>query len=118
MPWLPLILIVLHTRSTVSIFDVEWKEALMKELVDITDILSMDESALFETFSLGDDGVSTVLPDGIHIFKPKIPIWVNFDGPCNGRYCYILRPFGVFYGHLVSGSLWGEQRFVCCALSI
>jgi hypothetical protein len=21
------------------------------------------------------------LPDGTHIFKPKIPIWVNFGGP-------------------------------------
>jgi hypothetical protein len=43
-----------------------------------------------------------------HIFKPKIPIKVNFGGPCNGR-CYvkfmaiwsILRPFGIFYSFLV-----------------
>jgi hypothetical protein len=20
-----------------------------------------------------------------HIFKPKIPVWINFGGPCNGR---------------------------------
>jgi hypothetical protein len=24
-----------------------------------------------------------------HIFKPKIPIWVNFGGPWNGKCCYI-----------------------------
>jgi hypothetical protein len=30
-----------------------------------------------------------------YIFKPKIPIWVNFVGPCNGRR-KILRQFGVF----------------------
>jgi hypothetical protein len=29
-----------------------------------------------------------------HIFKPKVPIWVNFGGSCNGRYWYILWPFG------------------------
>jgi hypothetical protein len=36
-----------------------------------------------------------------HISKPKIPIWVNFGGSCNGRCWYILRPFGLIYGHLV-----------------
>jgi hypothetical protein len=46
-----------------------------------------------------------------HIFKPKIQIWVNFRGTCNGR-CWriwsILRPFriyfglfGIFYGNAV-----------------
>jgi hypothetical protein len=35
----------------------------------------------------------------LHIFKPKITIWLNFRGSCNGR-C-ILWPFGTFYGHLV-----------------
>jgi hypothetical protein len=24
------------------------------------------------------------------VFKPKIPIWVNFGGPCNGKCWYIL----------------------------
>jgi hypothetical protein len=33
------------------------------------------------------------LPDGIGIFKPKTPIWVNFGGPWNGRGWYII------YGH-------------------
>jgi hypothetical protein len=28
-----------------------------------------------------------------YIFKPKIPFWVNFGGPWNGK-------FGTFYGHL------------------
>jgi hypothetical protein len=36
-----------------------------------------------------------------HIFEPKIPIWVNFEGSYNGRCWYILQPLGLFYGHLV-----------------
>jgi hypothetical protein len=44
-----------------------------------------------------------------HSFKPKVPIWVNFGGPYNGRCWHIfwqfgllyLHPFGVFYVHLV-----------------
>jgi hypothetical protein len=35
------------------------------------------------------------------IFKPKILIWVNYGGPLNGKGCYILRPLGIYYGHLV-----------------
>jgi hypothetical protein len=43
------------------------------------------------------------------IFKPKIPIWVNFGGPWNGKcwYMYFMtirntsRPFGIIYGRLV-----------------
>jgi hypothetical protein len=35
------------------------------------------------------------LPDGIYIFKPKIPIWVRFGGSCNGRFWYNLCPFGL-----------------------
>jgi hypothetical protein len=50
-------------------------------------------------------------------FKPKIPIWEHFGGPCNGNFrylyfmaiCNILRPFGIpnwwpfgiVFGHLV-----------------
>jgi hypothetical protein len=50
----------------------------------------------------------------MYIFKPKIPIWVNFGGSSNGRSYFmavwsilrpfgigILWPFGLFYGHLV-----------------
>jgi hypothetical protein len=32
------------------------------------------------------------------LFKPKIPIWVNFGGPKIGKYCNILGPFRIFYG--------------------
>jgi hypothetical protein len=54
------------------------------------------------------------LPDGI-LFKPKIPIWENFVGSCNGRCWHILWPFGIcilwtfgiFYGHLVYFSHFG-----------
>jgi hypothetical protein len=34
-------------------------------------------------------------------FKTKVPILVKLGGPRNGKCCYILRPFGIFYGHLV-----------------
>jgi hypothetical protein len=30
------------------------------------------------------------------VFKPKIPLWVNFGGP----YIYVLENVCVFYGHL------------------
>jgi hypothetical protein len=30
-----------------------------------------------------------------YIYKPKIPIWVNFCGPWNGKVWYC-----IFYGHL------------------
>jgi hypothetical protein len=36
-----------------------------------------------------------------YIFKPKIPIWVNLGGPWNGKGWYIVRIFGICYGHLV-----------------
>jgi hypothetical protein len=35
------------------------------------------------------------------VFKPEIPIWVNFRGPWIGKNGYILWPFGIFYDHLV-----------------
>jgi hypothetical protein len=39
------------------------------------------------------------LPAGI--FQTKSPNLGNFGGSCNGRCWYILRPFGIFNGHLV-----------------
>jgi hypothetical protein len=49
------------------------------------------------------------LPDGL-FSKPKIPLWINIGGPQNGKCWYILwlciwtilRPFGIFYVHLVN----------------
>jgi hypothetical protein len=35
------------------------------------------------------------------VFKPKIQIWVNFGSTCNGRFWYILWPFGTFSDHVV-----------------
>jgi hypothetical protein len=35
------------------------------------------------------------------VFKPKIQIWVNFVGSCNGRCWYILWTLGPFYGLLL-----------------
>jgi hypothetical protein len=34
-------------------------------------------------------------------FETKIPNLGNLGGSCNIRCCYILWPFGLFYGHLV-----------------
>jgi hypothetical protein len=36
-----------------------------------------------------------------HIFKLKIQIWENFGEVWKGKCCYILCPFGTYYGHLV-----------------
>jgi hypothetical protein len=36
------------------------------------------------------------LPDGVCICIPKIPIWVNFGGPWNGKCWYILWPLAYF----------------------
>jgi hypothetical protein len=32
------------------------------------------------------------------MFKPRMPIWVNFGGSCIGRCWYLLWPFGPFRG--------------------
>jgi hypothetical protein len=39
------------------------------------------------------------LPDGL-FSNQKIPIWVNFRGPSIEKCCYILTPFGIFYGQI------------------
>jgi hypothetical protein len=36
------------------------------------------------------------------ISKPKIPFWVNFGRSFDERCCYVLWPFGIVYGQLVS----------------
>jgi hypothetical protein len=62
--------------------------------------------------SLPENCSSSVLPDGIYIFKPKIFIWENFWRAFQWKLLVnlidiwsILRPFDIFYGHLV--------HFVC-----
>jgi hypothetical protein len=37
-----------------------------------------------------------------HVFKTKIKIWVNFGRTWKVRCWYILRPFGLFYCHMVN----------------
>jgi hypothetical protein len=60
-------------------------------------------STLLQCQRCSSDGI----PDGIGIFKPEIPIWINFGRSCNGRCWYfmaifsILRSNGIFHGHLV-----------------
>jgi hypothetical protein len=34
------------------------------------------------------------------VFKPKIPVWVNFGGPLNGKCWHSLWPFGIVCGHM------------------
>jgi hypothetical protein len=50
-------------------------------------------------------GNVTGLPDGIHIFIPKIKIWVNLRRPWWYMYFMaiwnILRPFDTFCGHSI-----------------
>jgi hypothetical protein len=41
------------------------------------------------------------------VFKPKIPIWVNFGGRWYGRCWCIIWPFGLFYGHLTYFTAFG-----------
>jgi hypothetical protein len=53
-----------------------------------------------------------------HIFKPKIPIWVNFGGSCNGRCWFIFWPFGLFYNYRVYfvaifGIMYGHLVYFC-----
>jgi hypothetical protein len=46
------------------------------------------------------------LPDGL-FSNQKYQIWVNFGVTCNGSSWTILRPFGIFYCHLVYiGAVW------------
>jgi hypothetical protein len=41
------------------------------------------------------DDLASVLPDGIFSYQ-KIPIWVYFGGPWNGKCWHILWPFVLF----------------------
>jgi hypothetical protein len=36
-----------------------------------------------------------------YIFVPKLPIWVNFGGPWNGKCWHIFCPIGIFNGYLI-----------------
>jgi hypothetical protein len=46
------------------------------------------------------------LPDGIHIFKPKIQIWVNFGGSCKvGVFCVHLVYFTAIC-HILHMDIW------------
>jgi hypothetical protein len=40
------------------------------------------------------------------IFKPKIPIWVNFGSPWNRKCCHILQPFGIHLHTSIWYNLW------------
>jgi hypothetical protein len=54
-----------------------------------------------------------------YIFQPKIPIWVNFGGSCNGRCWSILWPFGLFYGHWVNFvAIWYNFTILVCCTNL
>jgi hypothetical protein len=49
------------------------------------------------------------------VFKPKIQIWVNYGGSCNGRRWYILWTLGPFFGLgllLYFMDIWYSSWFV------
>jgi hypothetical protein len=65
-----------------------------------------------EHFFAADNATGAGLPDGRYVFKPKIQVWVNFGGSCDGRswyilwtlvhltvFCYILWTFGIVHGN-------------------
>jgi hypothetical protein len=68
-----------------------------------------ESPSLYKMVDLGKDGDKKILTwwksrvgcrvARWFVFKPKIPIWVNFGGSCNEKSWYILWPFGLFYGH-------------------
>jgi hypothetical protein len=37
----------------------------------------------------------------VSFFRPKIPVWAYYGGTCNGKYRYMLWPFGIFYDYWV-----------------
>jgi hypothetical protein len=49
-----------------------------------------------------------------YIFKPKIPIWVNFGGSCNWGCWYISWPFGIFCGHPAKKNICGLHMLHIC----
>jgi hypothetical protein len=59
------------------------------------------------------------LPDGIHIFKPKIPIWAIFEGLEMGKIGIfygiwkILLTFGIFYGHVAIWFIFPHFCLLC-----
>jgi hypothetical protein len=67
------------------------KWAQFRKTVSMAD----DDSAFFAKqpiFRRPLDSRQAGLPDGLFSSK-KIPIWLNFGGPYNGKYLYIFDPF-------------------------
>jgi hypothetical protein len=49
------------------------------------------------------------------ILRPKIPNWVYFGVPWNGKCWYILRPFGIIYDRLVQFVvIWNTFPVMVC----
>jgi hypothetical protein len=51
-----------------------------------------------------------------YIFKPRIPIRVNFGGSSKSTCWYNFWPFGLFYGYLVNFVVIGYIFHVCVAM--
>jgi hypothetical protein len=53
------------------------------------------------TFAVLQDNGFTARVARWFVFKPKIPIWVNFGSPWRGNFWYILWSFVLFYIHIL-----------------
>jgi hypothetical protein len=101
-------------------FDFKTNFAILRKLLDLL-------WELFDTKTQVKNEVSKTFGNNTRTrvarwfnFKPKVPIWVNFGGPWNGKCRHILLLFGIFtaiwynlwpfsivYGHLVYFSQFG-----------
>jgi hypothetical protein len=118
----------MNIRVTVSLIQVEKNDPVFKVEFGSDDTISMEPilprtSAATQARSFSSSLALCSRDARGFVFKPKIPIWVNFGGYWNGKCWYILCPFGLFYGNLVYfvviwSILWPFGIFfpvlVCC----
>jgi hypothetical protein len=89
---------VLHTKVDVCIsFDTKWYGPDFWAIFSQTHRVTLID---FNSWIGWASGACTRVAR-LTVFKPKLPIWVNFIVPCNGSCWSILRQFGIFCGHLV-----------------
>jgi hypothetical protein len=86
---------------TIDIYGVcwtDWKRInLFEQLHSLLDFYTLTLASVVNNFH----NVLCCMNQGRQIFRPKIAIWINFWGSCNGKCWYILWPFGLFYGPLI-----------------
>jgi hypothetical protein len=104
-----------HRNVAPALVAAEFKKICCTFQNEWEDISKLHEIRLFPWRRLISANHGPGLPD-IYFFKPEILIWVNFRWSCNGKCWFIfwpigctyyiaiwciLRPFDIFYGHLV-----------------